>query len=142
MASANLDLVISLKDQASGPIGSIAGRLGDLGKSAGNAALSIGKVAAGAAIGGVAALGAGIGGAALAGLNFNNTLEQTRAKMVAFTGSNEEAAKILDQVQDRASKTPFAFNEMADAAAAFLPLQKQTGIGWRSTPSKPRCWPR
>lgn len=116
-STAALELVIGLKDQASSGLGKISDALG-----------SIGRLAGGVALGGVVALGGGLAAAVGSGLSFNNTLEQTTAKMIAFTGSQEEAGKVLDMVRSRAAKTPFAFNEMADAAAAFLPLSKQTGV--------------
>ncbi len=118
MASqAALDLVINLKDNASSALGGVAERLG-----------TIGKVAGGVALGGMVAVGGGLAAAATAGFSFNNSMEQTTAKLNAFTKDSAKSAEILEMIRDRASKTPFAFEEMASSAAALLPVSKQSGI--------------
>lgn len=89
---------------------------------------TLGKAAAGVAVGGIAAAGAGFGAAALAGLSFNNSLEQATARLNAFTGDGAETAKILEMVRDRAAKTPFAFEEMASAAASLGPASRAAGL--------------
>lgn len=63
-----------------------------------------------------------------AGLNFNNQMEQTTAKLNAFTGSGEETAKILEMIKTRAAATPFEFSAMAEAATALMPAAKQSGM--------------
>lgn len=87
------------------------------------------QVAAAATAAAVTTVGAGLAAAAVSGVSLNATLENTEAKLRAFTGSADEAAAILQMVRERAARTPFAFNEMADAAAALLPTSKQLGIG-------------
>jgi hypothetical protein len=92
-------------------------------------ALGAGKVVLGGALlGGVAALGTGLFTAAAAGLSFNNSLEQTRAKISAFTGDAAKTEEILAMVQQRAKETPFAFDAMAEAAAALIPSANQSGV--------------
>jgi hypothetical protein len=80
-------------------------------------------VIAGAAIG----VAAGIGVIATSGLSMNNAMEQSSARIQAFTKDSEATAEILEMVRDRAAKTPFAFNEMSDAAANLLPTSKAAG---------------
>lgn len=82
----------------------------------------------GGAVGGVLALGAGIGAVASAGLGFNNSMEQARAKINAFTKDGAATTEILEMVADRAAKTPFAFEEMAEAAAGLGPAAKSAGL--------------
>lgn len=89
----------------------------------------LGLIAGGAAIAGVAALGAGIYGVGRAGLEMNNSMEQASARINAFTKDSEKTAEILEMVRERAAQTPFAFNEMAGAAAALLPSAKQAQTG-------------
>lgn len=118
MASeAALNLVIGLKDNASGGLSKISSTLGTLGK----ASLAV-------AGGGILALGAGLAGVVTTGLGFNNSMEQASAKINAFTKDADATAAILDMVRERAAKTPFAFEEMANAAAALGPTAKQSGV--------------
>lgn len=116
-SAAALNLIIGVVDKASAPLKSITGGLSTLG-----------KIAGGVALGGVAALGAGLVKGASAGLSFNNSMEQATARINAFTKDSEATAKILDMVRDRAARTPFAFEEMANAAAALGPAAKQAGV--------------
>lgn len=81
----------------------------------------------GLALGGVASIGAAFVGAGAAGLGFNNAMEQVRAKIGAFTGDAAKTEEILGMVQERAAKTPFEFNAMAEAAAALIPSANQSG---------------
>src|SRR5690554_1827456 len=74
------------------------------------------------------ALGGALGGGAFAGLSFNNSMEQVSAQLMAFTKDAGATADILAMVQQRAKETPFAFNEMAQAAAALIPSAKQSGV--------------
>lgn len=85
------------------------------------------KAAAGVAALAGGALVAGIGGAAAAGFGFNNAMEQASAKINAFTKDAGATAEILEMVKARASQTPFAFEEMAGAAAALGPAAKSSG---------------
>jgi hypothetical protein len=63
-----------------------------------------------------------------AGLAFNNQMEQTSAKINAFTKDGAATAEILDMIKTRAAATPFEFSAMADAAAALMPAAKQSGM--------------
>lgn len=116
-SQAALELVIGVTDKASSTLGKIAGGLG-----------KIGTLAGGLAVGGIAAIGAGLAGVATVGLSFNNSMEQAAAKINAFTKDADATAAILEMVRERAAKTPFAFEEMANAAAALGPAAKQSGV--------------
>lgn len=97
------------------------GIVGSLGKA--------GAIAGGAAVAGIAAVGAGMIGAGAAGLSMNNSVELATARINAFTKDGAKTADILKMVTERAAKTPFAFNDMATAAAALLPSAKQAQTG-------------
>lgn len=81
-----------------------------------------------AAVGATALAGA-IGFAGAAGLKFNNAMEQTSARIQAFTKDSAKTAEMLDMIKQRAASTPFAFEEMASATANLLPAAKQSGKG-------------
>jgi hypothetical protein len=82
-----------------------------------------------AAAGAFAVVGAGAAAAAVAGFSLNNAMEQTTARINAFTKDGAATAGILDMIRDRAAKTPFEFNAMAEAAASLLPAAKTSGKG-------------
>lgn len=87
------------------------------------------KSAAGLAVVGFAAIAGGAVAAGLSGLNFNNSMEIVTAQLNAFTKDGAKSAEILAMIKDRASKTPFAFEEMAKATASLLPAAKASGKG-------------
>lgn len=58
----------------------------------------------------------------------NIAIENVKAQLLAFTGSAEQAEKILADIRTEAAKTPFAFNEMAAATAGLIPASKQSGV--------------
>ena len=118
MASAALELLIQLKDEASAGLSAITGSLGGVG----NAALAV-------AGGGLLAIGGGLTAAIGAGLSFNNSMEQVSAQLMAFTKDGAQTAAILDMIKERAASTPFAFEDMATAATALLPASKAAGVG-------------
>lgn len=111
-SNAELNIIIKARDEASRVLSGIGSVLGPL-----------------ATIGGVAftAIGAGAAFAAKTGLDFNNAMEQAGARINAFTKDSSATADILDTIRERAAQTPFAFEEMANAAASLLPMVKQTG---------------
>lgn len=86
-----------------------------------NTALNVGAI-------GATAMGAALGAAAWQGLSFNNSMEQTRAKLSAFLPDAASVEKTLAMVQERAAKTPFEFDAMAAAAAALIPTSKMAGV--------------
>jgi hypothetical protein len=127
MTQATLQLILRLKDEASKALQSIRGTLGSLGETARSAASSMGRIAAGTALGGVLALGGAIGGAAYNGLQFNNSMEQVTAQLNAFTKDGAKTADLLTMIRERAASTPFAFEDMATATAALYPAAKASG---------------
>lgn len=88
--------------------------------------LKVGAIGAGA---GIVAIGAGLFKAGQAGLSMNDAMEQASAKINAFTKDGAKTTEILEMIRDRASKTPFEFQEMANAAAGLLPASRQAGVG-------------
>lgn len=58
----------------------------------------------------------------------NSALENVEARLNAFTKSGTESRKILEQIRTEAAKTPFAFDEMAEAVASLLPLTRQYNV--------------
>lgn len=84
-------------------------------------------MAGAAALGGIAALGVGAVKAAASGLKFNMSMENVTAQLNAFTKDGAKSAEILDMIKIRASKTPFAFEEMAKATAGLMPAAKASG---------------
>ncbi len=95
--------------------------------SAGATIQRVGSLLAGAATTGAVALGGALAGAGYAGLSFNNSMEQARQRINAFTKDVAETEAILAMVRERAANTPFAFEEMATAASALIPVARQSG---------------
>jgi hypothetical protein len=94
--------------------------------------MSVGAIALGTALGSLVATGltkvvTGFQDFVGAGWDFANTIEQATAKLVAFTGSQEAAAEVLEMVRRRAAATPFAFDEMANSAASLAAISRSTG---------------
>lgn len=85
----------------------------------------VGEFVAGNLIaGGISRLSAGFADAARSGLSMNNSLEQVKAQLNAFTKDGAKSAEILAMIRDRAAKTPFEFDAMARSTAALLPAAK------------------
>jgi hypothetical protein len=118
MAKTKLEIIITAKDKASGVLGKVGGALG-----------GIARFGAGAGVVALGGIGAGLGFAAKAGLDFNNSMELTRARLDAFTKDGAKTAELLEMIRTRAAATPFAFGEMSNAAAGLLPAAKQANIG-------------
>ena len=138
MASANLDIRIEAKDAFSATFNSLHNSLGQVNTatkatSAGFSGLfgglveGLGKI--GLAADGIKAIaGAAQGAGNAIGIGLVSEMEQTTAKFVAFTGSSEEAARLLKVVRAEADATPFSFKELANATASLLPASKQSGV--------------
>jgi hypothetical protein len=107
-----VEIVVSLKDNASSAIGGITRGLQGMATVAGGiiAANVIGRI------------GEGLASVAMEGFNFNRSVENATARLNAFTKDADVSAGILEELRIEASKTPFAFEEMADAGAALLPV--------------------
>lgn len=117
MAKTNLQIIVDAKDNASGVLGRIGGAVG-----------SLGTIAASVAVTGLAAIAGGLAAVGTTGLSFNAQIEQVTARLNAFTKDGAETAKILGLIKEEAAKTPFEFNEMANAAANLMSSAKQTNI--------------
>jgi phage-related minor tail protein len=79
-------------------------------------------------IGGIGRVTGAVHNFVSSGFEMNNAMELARAKINAFTKDTKVTAGVLDMVRERAAKTPFAFQEMVDAAAALGPAAKQSGM--------------
>lgn len=86
------------------------------------------SAAASTAAVGLVAIGGAVAGAAYSGLQFNNSMEIVTAQLNAFTKDGAKTAAILDMIKTRAANTPFAFEDMAQAATALLPASKASGV--------------
>lgn len=123
------------KDNASGPIGAVQKALGGLGSAVSGPIGAVGKLTAALGTIGLAAQGiAAVAGAAsglggVLGVGLASNFEQVTGRMNAFTKDAGATAQILAQVRAEADKTPFAFNEMANAASMLLPASKSATGG-------------
>lgn len=81
---------------------------------------AIGRVALGAAVGGVAAIGGGLIAGAVAGMKFNSSIEQTTIAMGTMLGSTAKAKALIGEVTKMAAATPFEFPELADATKRLV----------------------
>lgn len=61
------------------------------------------------------------------GVGLNVELENVQAQLLAFTKDGDKAASILADIRQEAARTPFAFQEMAQATASLLPASQQSG---------------
>lgn len=136
MAAAELAITVKLRNQAESGLRSLGASLAGLGRhtptlaGVGKAIAGLGTAAAVGATAGVVGLGVGLGAAAKAGLGFNNDMEQARAAINAFTKDSVATEALLAQVEQRAKSTPFAFNEMASAAAGLQPVMRASGASF------------
>jgi hypothetical protein len=117
--------------QASGAADDLGDSIGNAGKQAEQSgsllknalSFAVGQASLDAAY----ALGEAIIGVASGGVQLNSTLEDTQAKLNAFTKDGNLSAQILEQIREEASATPFAFQELADATANLIPSAKAAG---------------
>jgi len=116
MTESTLKLIINAQDKASSVLKGVEGAL-----------TSVANVAKKVAVGAFVAVGAGMAAVSKVGLGFNNSMEQASLRIQAFTKDSEKTAQILQMVKDRADKTPFAFEEMSNAAASMMPTMRASG---------------
>jgi hypothetical protein len=55
------------------------------------------------------------------GVGLNSQMENTKAQLMAFLKDGDLAAGVLADIRAEADKTPFAFQEMANATASLIP---------------------
>jgi hypothetical protein len=127
MTTRELDIRVNQSGNALSGLKSLASGLGSL---AVGGPVVAGLTAITAGLAGITAVATGLGAIGQAGLSMNNSMEQATARINAFTKDSEKTAEILEMVRDRAAKTPFEFEAMAQAASALLPSAKmaQTGL--------------
>lgn len=116
-SQSKLELIVNARDNASGVLARIGGGLS-----------SLGGIATSVAIGGLAAVAGGLAAIGTVGLSFNSQIEQVTARLNAFTKDGAETARILEQIKAEAAKTPFEFQEMANATANLMSSAKQANI--------------
>jgi hypothetical protein len=112
MANNTVQIVVNLRDNASGALSSITSSLQGMATVAGG-------IIAADVLGGLAR---GFAGFATMGFDGARSIENATAKLNAFTKDSEESTRILDMLNEESSKTPFAFQEMADAGTSLLPI--------------------
>lgn len=127
METAGVRLVVEGGDKFSADLQSASGaaeEFNGVGATLGRGLGLVGGAAAGVAVAVGGAMVAGLAAGAASGLQLNNAMEQASAKINAFTKDGAATAEILEMVRDRAAKTPFAFGEMANSAAALIPVAR------------------
>lgn len=78
----------------------------------------------------MSAVGGVVHGVSDALFGLNNEAEAASAKINAFTKDANITAEVMAAVRKEAAATPFAFQEMANATAALMPVAKQAGKSW------------
>lgn len=135
MASVQVAVELIGKDSASPAIATVQKGLAGLAAAAGSPLAAIGKLVtafgsiglAAAGIQAVAGAAAGLG--QQMGVGLASQMESVSARFNAFTKDAAVTQQILGQVREEANRTPFAFAEMADAAAMLLPASKSAEGG-------------
>jgi hypothetical protein len=113
-----VQIVVNLRDNASSALDGITSGLKGMATVAGGiiAADVIGRI------------GSGLAGVAMSGFDFTRSVENATAKLNAFTKDADVSAGILATLQEEAAKTPFAFEDMANAGAALLPVANNLNV--------------
>lgn len=134
---AELAILLTARDTATTVVNGLKNSLGGLGGAASAPAKGFGNLASGIANfttkAGLAVFGAGQlvnAGASLVGGLFdqNVAFENASAQIMAFTKDAGKTGEILSMIKERAALTPFAFNEMASAAAGLIPASNQANM--------------
>lgn len=127
-----VEIIIRGKDETGRAFEGVASsvrKIGDEAQSAGGRLRGFLDGVKNVALGAGVAIGGALAGIGAAGLGLNNSMEQAGARIQAFTKDSAATADILEMVRQRAAATPFAFNDMATAAASLLPAAKASGKG-------------
>lgn len=116
--SNTVQVVIKVTDQATGALSGITGALSNMASVAGGIITAdiFGRI------------GEGLLGSARAGFDFNRSIENATARLNAFTKDGTVSAGILEQLRIEAAKTPFAFEDMANAGTNLLPVANQLNM--------------
>ncbi len=62
------------------------------------------------------------------GISLNVEYENASARINAFTKDSAKTAELLEKIRIEAAKTPFAFQDMANAMGSLLPVSKASGV--------------
>lgn len=113
-----VQVIVSVTDRASAPLGGITGALGNMASVAGGivSADLIGRI------------GEGLLAVGRAGFDGARGIENATARLNAFTKDTAVSTEILNQLRMEAAKTPFAFEDMANAGANLLPVANQLNM--------------
>ena len=106
--SNTVQVVVKVQDQATSPLKGITGALSGMASVAGGivAADFLGRIAG------------GLTQVATVGFDFNRSIENATARLNAFTKDAAVSQDILEDLRLEAAKTPFAFEDMANAGSA------------------------
>jgi ACT domain-containing protein len=136
LSVAELQILVQEKGvkEASRSMSQLGENVDRAGKSAGNATGFFSKMATGLGTIGLAGMGiktvtgavSGLGNAL--GLGLANQMEQTRASMMAFYKDSGKVEEVLAMVKKEAASTPFAFKDIATAAAQLGPVAKTANV--------------
>lgn len=118
-------------ERAASAVNELGDKAGGIG-SRGIDMMATATIGLGVALGNLAVQGLNAAASALtnfvvAGFDYNKSIENARAQLVAFTGSQEGANEALAIAERRAASTPFAFDEMAQSLASLAGTSRSTG---------------
>ena len=105
MGKAEVEIIVTAEDKASGVLSKIGGSL-----------RGIGTVAGGMALGGIAAVAGGFGMAMVAAIDMNASLEQSTMQFTTLMGDADAAREHVEMLFDFAAKTPFESQEIIAAS--------------------------
>ena len=120
------DIDIVANNKASRALGNVTKELNNIDKSAKSANGSFGKMA-----GLAAGVASALGGVKLASsfLETAKSFESLNVQLKFITGSAQQGAKALEIVEAAASKSAFAFEDMANAAPSLLTVSEVSELG-------------
>lgn len=113
-----VEVIVTVRDNASSSLRGITGSLSSMASVAGGIVVAdvLGRI------------GSGLLAVGQAGFDGARGIENATARLNAFTKDTAVSTQILNDLRMEASKTPFAFGEMADAGASLLPVANQLNM--------------
>lgn len=108
MAQTQLDVIIEAQDKTQGTISKVSSQFSSFGGLAKKAAM------------GLAAAGAAMGAFAVSAVRASADYEQTRIAFTSMLGSAEKAQKLLTDLTDFATKTPFELKGLEESTKRLL----------------------
>ena len=97
-------------------LGKVSSTMGKLGSGA----LGLAKTGFTALAGAVAATATAMGAGAVAGVKYNNMIEQYQTSFEVMTGSAEKAADVTKQLQELGASTPFEMEDLAQTTQLLM----------------------